>query len=231
MHPRDPSPLSNQQVPRPFFQTTSYLSHRTDRPNLRQPTPIAPPVFIAKSRPADQPNGSRGKPSGRKIDKDKPRWDPIPITYTELFPKLVEIDQIEPVQLAPLRPPFPRWYNAHTRCDYHAGNPGHSTKNCTGLKRRVRDLINEEKLKFDKSDGLVEAEDPSRVKFEMPRQEKETPRRQTLEKRRYQWMRQTLLKFEKVKQALHRPLKGQRNDHASQMRRKRKRCSSIWSET
>ena len=50
----------------------------------------------------------------QKIDKDKPRWDSIPISYTELFPKLVQIGHIEPVQLAPLRPPFPRWDNTHT---------------------------------------------------------------------------------------------------------------------
>ena len=33
--PRDPSPLPNRQVPRPFVQTTCYLPRRTDRPNLR----------------------------------------------------------------------------------------------------------------------------------------------------------------------------------------------------
>ena len=78
MHPRGPSPLPNQRVARPFVQTTSYLPRRIDRPNLRQPTPTAPPTFMTTSRPTDQPSGSKGKPSGRKIDKDKPRWDPIP---------------------------------------------------------------------------------------------------------------------------------------------------------
>ena len=108
MHPWGPSPLPNQQVPRPFVQTTSYLPRRTDHPNLRQPRPTAPPTFMATSRPVDRSNGSKGKPSGQKIEKDKSRWDPIPITYTELFPKLVKIGHIEPVQLAPLRPSFPR---------------------------------------------------------------------------------------------------------------------------
>ena len=79
---------------------------------------------MATSQTADQPSNSRDKPSRQKIDKDKPWWDPILITYTELFPKLVEIDHIESVQLAPLRPPFPRWYNTHTRCNYHDGNLG-----------------------------------------------------------------------------------------------------------
>ena len=106
VHPRGLSPLPNQQVPRPFVQTTSYLPRETNRPNLRQPIPTAPPAFIETSRPADQPSGSRGKHCRQKIDKDKPRWDPIPITYTELFLKLVEIGHIKLIQLAPFRPPF-----------------------------------------------------------------------------------------------------------------------------
>ena len=170
MHPRGPSPLPNRQVPRPFVQTTSYLSRRTDRPNLRQPRPTAPPGFKTTSRPIDLPSASKGKPNGQKIEKDKPRWDPIPITYTELFPNLVKMGHIEPVQLAPLRPLFPRWYNAHTQCDYHSGNQGHPTKNCTALKYKVRDLINDGKLKFKDLDGPAQVEDPSRAKVEMTRQ-------------------------------------------------------------
>ena len=169
VHPRGPSPLQNHQVPRPFVQTTSYLPRETDRPNLRQPRPTAPPVFMATYRPVDRSNGSKGKPRGQKIDKDKPRWDPIPITYTELFPKLVKIGHIEPVHLAPLRPPFPRWYNAHARYDYYVGNPGHSMKNCITLKYKIRDLINDRKLKFEKSDGSAEVKNPSMVKVEMLR--------------------------------------------------------------
>ena len=140
VHPRGSSPLPNQQVPWLFVQTTSYLPRRTDRPNLRQPRPTVSPTFRTTSRPADLPSASRGKPNGQKIEKDKPRWDPIPITYTELFPKLVRSGHIELVQFAPLRPPFPKWYNAHTRCDYHGRNPGHPTKNCTSLKLRSKSL-------------------------------------------------------------------------------------------
>ena len=87
---------------------------------------------------------------------------------------MVEIGHIEPVQLAPLRPQFPRWYDAHARCDYHTGNPGHSIENCTPLKHKVRDLINDGKLKFEDLDKPVEVEDLSRTKAEMTRQKKET---------------------------------------------------------
>ena len=73
VHPWGPSPLPSQRVFRPFIQTTSHLPRGTDRPNLRQPMPTTLPAFKTTSRPADQPSGSRGKPSRRKSDKDKPR--------------------------------------------------------------------------------------------------------------------------------------------------------------
>ena len=95
---------------------------------------------------------------------------------------MVKMGHIKPVQLAPLRPPFPRWYNAHTQCDYHGGNPDHPTKNCTALKYKVWDLITEGKLKFGELDGSIEVEDSSRTKMEVPKQEEETPKEANLEK-------------------------------------------------
>ena len=132
-----PTQYASHPSPRPFIPTTNHLQLGIGRPDLQQPMPTAPPTVTATSRPADQPSGSKGKPSRQKINKDKPRWDPIPITYTELFPKLVEIGHIESIHLAPLRPPFPIWYNTHARCDYHARNLGLPTENCTALKHKV----------------------------------------------------------------------------------------------
>ena len=85
VHSRGQSPFPNQQVPRPFVQTISYLPHETNRPNLQQPTSTAPPAFETTSRPADLPDTSKGKPNGQKIEKDKPRWDPIPVTSPSYF--------------------------------------------------------------------------------------------------------------------------------------------------
>ena len=84
--------------------------------------------------------------------------------------------------MAPLRPPFPRWYNAHTRCDYHSENSGHATKNCTALKYRVQELINDGKLTFKNLDGPAEVKDPSRTRVEIARQEHGVPREASLGK-------------------------------------------------
>ena len=51
-----------------------------------------------------------------------------------------------------MQPPYPRWYNENARCDYHSGNRGHSTEDCTALKRKVYDLIKVGALAFDDDD-------------------------------------------------------------------------------
>ena len=174
VHPRGPSPLPSQQVPRPFVQTTSYPPHKTNRPNLRQPRPTAPPIFVTTSRHADQPSGSKGKPSGQKAGRRrKDQWDPIPVTYAELFSNLIDSGYIKSIPARPRKPPFPKWYDVNIRCDYHSGIPCHSTEDCTILKNKVRNLIREGKLKFEKSDRPVELEYPSRAKAKMSKREKE----------------------------------------------------------
>ncbi|XWS75404.1 hypothetical protein CRYUN_Cryun01aG0084000 [Craigia yunnanensis] len=56
------------------------------------------------------------------------------MTYTKLFPKLVQCGLLMPIDIPPLQPPYPRWYNENIHCDYHSDNRGHSMKNCTTLK-------------------------------------------------------------------------------------------------
>ena len=84
--------------------------------------------------------------------------------------------------MALLRPPFPRWYKAHTRCEYHGGNSSYPTKNCIALKYRVQELINDGKLTFEDLDGPVEIKDPSKAKVKIARQEHGVPREASLGK-------------------------------------------------
>ena len=57
-----------------------------------------------------------------------------------------------PIHLMPLKPPFSKWYDANTHCDFHCGNPGHSIENCIALKNRVQDLIQVGSLELETSD-------------------------------------------------------------------------------
>ena len=41
-----------------------------------------------------------------------------------------------------MEPPYPRWYDANTTCDYHYRIKGHSTENCLFQKNQVQALKN-----------------------------------------------------------------------------------------
>ena len=59
---------------------------------------------------------------------------------------------VMPVQVPPLQPPFPMWYNSNAHCDYHSGATRHTIENCVALKYKVRDLINKGELSFEITD-------------------------------------------------------------------------------
>ncbi|RDX93107.1 hypothetical protein CR513_24678, partial [Mucuna pruriens] len=71
------------------------------------------------------------------------------MTYTKLFPLLLEQKLIEVVPLKPLEPPYPRCYNPNARCNYHGGAIGHATKRCWSLKHKVQDLLDDGLLRFE----------------------------------------------------------------------------------
>ena len=170
VRPQGSSPLPNQWVSRPFIQNTSHLPRGTDRPNLRQPTLTATPPFVTISRPINQPSNSRGKPNRQKATRRrKDQWDPIPVTYAEFLLKLIDSGSVVPIQARPRRPPFPKWYDVNIRCDYHSGVLGHSIEDCTIFKNKVQNLIEEGKLKFEKSDEPAGVEYPFGEKAKMIR--------------------------------------------------------------
>ena len=109
---------------------------------------LPPPVQAVTSQPMGQVNNNRGA----RPQQEKFKPNPIPMTYIELYPKLVQGGLLSPVDIPPLQPPYPRWYNENVHCDYHSGNRGHSTENCTSLKRKVQDLINKGELTFEDED-------------------------------------------------------------------------------
>ena len=74
------------------------------------------------------------------------------MTYTELYPKLIQGGMLVPVSISPIRPPYPRWYNENASCDYHSGNRGHSLEDCTALKWRLSEFIKKRELTFEDED-------------------------------------------------------------------------------
>ncbi|XP_040965730.1 uncharacterized protein [Gossypium hirsutum] len=125
----------------PYYQAPpSYPVYAVNNP---RPFTVFPPnTMPAQSQPKNEPRPGRPNP-------ERPQFTPIPVSYGELYPKLLEKQLISPHYMAPLKPPYPRWYDPNANCMYHAGNQGHSTEKCIAFKRRVQGLIDEGVLRFD----------------------------------------------------------------------------------
>lgn len=66
--------------------------------------------------------------------------DPIPVTYSQLLPYLVQSSLVVPKFLNPPNL-FPLGYDHNARCRYHDGTVGHSTEDCSTYKSKVQQLI------------------------------------------------------------------------------------------
>ena len=84
--------------------------------------------------------------------QERAKFDPIPMTYTELYPKLIQGGLLISIRIPLIRPLYPRWYNENASCDYHSGNRGHSLKDYTALKWMVNELIKRGELTFEDED-------------------------------------------------------------------------------
>ncbi|XP_019416408.1 PREDICTED: uncharacterized protein LOC109327698 [Lupinus angustifolius] len=80
-------------------------------------------------------------------EKRAPVFDPIPITYTELFAYLLGQGMITPVPGRVYENPGP-WHNENVNCAYHSGAAGHLVEDCRAFKYRVQDLINAKRIDF-----------------------------------------------------------------------------------
>ena len=92
------------------------------------------PAFGKASQSVDLAISSGNNLEKPRRNREKKRLDPIPVTYTELLPKLLAKPLIALSCVFPLKPPFPKLYNLNVHCDYHIGNLGHSTEDSISLK-------------------------------------------------------------------------------------------------
>ncbi|CAL1413021.1 unnamed protein product [Linum trigynum] len=120
-------------------------------PYVATTTPILqPPNFMKSTIQHPTPIPRQGANRDVSITRKAKRvFDPIPVTYTELFPRLLHDHLITPIPGETLQPPFPRWYRFDKHCDYHSGVQGHSVENCNALKIKVQDMVNAGWLKFE----------------------------------------------------------------------------------
>ncbi|XP_052882191.1 uncharacterized protein LOC108472802 [Gossypium arboreum] len=107
---------------------------------------------ITVSQPRETTVGqqdSHKQGSGLRQNSEKVSFTPIPVTYRDLYQSLFNAHAIAPFHLKPLQPPYPKWYDAKAKCEYHAGISKHLIENCTGFKKAVERLIKMGVVKFD----------------------------------------------------------------------------------
>ncbi|RDY04089.1 hypothetical protein CR513_12235, partial [Mucuna pruriens] len=114
---------------------------------LGAPTP-ADSVIPPKEE--STPSTSSNRPSERNSV-----FASLPMTYTALFPTLLQKNMIAILPLKSLEPPYPRSYDPNAKCDYHAKAVGHSTERCWSFKHKVQHLIDVGWLKFKENEPNV----------------------------------------------------------------------------
>nr|KYP32590.1 hypothetical protein KK1_046689 [Cajanus cajan] len=149
------SPRSPNNQP-PYFYTPHmvYPNITAVSPHPQQPIHQAlqasPTIPTARPPQSTQPwnQNSNHVRSQNTQDRKPIEFDPIPMSYTELFPLLLQNSLVVPCPMKPIEPPYPRGYDVNAKCDYHAGAISHSIENCRALKTKVQSLTKAGWLNF-----------------------------------------------------------------------------------
>jgi len=154
-YPNQPYPNLIMIPSRPVYTTTYNPSFATP-PNPPRNNP--PPVNQNANNPANNPPNNAQNNQG--ANQRRQQFDPIPMTYKELYQALFQGHLVAPIYVPEKKPPYPPWYNSNAHCDYHAGAAGHDTENCISFKRKVQSLIDSKVLQFGTNQGPNIAANP-----------------------------------------------------------------------
>lgn len=69
------------------------------------------------------------------------QFDPIPMTYAELFPDLVQKNLVQTRTPPAVPEELSWWYKPSQHCAFHQGASGYDIENCFSLKDEVRRLM------------------------------------------------------------------------------------------
>ena len=76
-------------------------------------------------------------------------FDPIPMTFAELYPSLVIKNLIQPKNPAHTPKTLPQWYKPEQHCAYYQGAPDHDIENFYPLKYEVQKLVKSGMVSFE----------------------------------------------------------------------------------
>jgi len=120
------------------------MPFRPRMPNQPQRPPQHHPQnpFLTQLRSRANPNPNANTNPRRNFLERKPvEFTPIPMSYADLLPSLLNNQMVVVSPGKVYQPPFPRWYNPNATCAYHGGIPRHSVEQYVAFKHKVQSLI------------------------------------------------------------------------------------------
>lgn len=106
------------------------------------------PITLAYQQTRVQAPHHQMAPNQNRNQRNKVTFNPIPMTYSELYPSFLQKVLVVPRPLAPLSEPCPLCYNPNAHSIFHEGASGNDLESCYALKKKVQDLIQSKVLTF-----------------------------------------------------------------------------------
>ncbi|KAH1221622.1 hypothetical protein GmHk_12G034991 [Glycine max] len=140
--------ISPSHYPPPYQPRT--LNHPQISPlNQPQNPPVAHPTPNTTLNTNQNTNQGRNFPEKKSVE-----FTPIPVSYANLLPYLLNNAMVAIILAKIPQPPFSRGYNSNATCAYHEGALGHSIEHCMTLKHKVQIPIDAGWLKFEEENRL-----------------------------------------------------------------------------
>ena len=95
----------------PYNQYSGNVTHRNYQSNSRPMArfPVLPPLAqVVTVQPMGQSDSNLKNSKGAKPQREQPQFDLIPMTYTKLYPKLIQGGMLVPMSIPPVKPPYPK---------------------------------------------------------------------------------------------------------------------------
>ncbi|XP_050916569.1 uncharacterized protein LOC127131696 [Lathyrus oleraceus] len=141
-----------QYIQQPYVEAVTPTFNQSQAP-VYQPVQQAPvyqqaPTTPIYQQPRAQAPHPKNLPNQNRVQRGRPHFASIPMTYTELYPSLLHKGLVTPRPLGPPQNPLLPWYNQDAHYPFHEGAPGHDLEGCYTLKHIVRELVEKKILSF-----------------------------------------------------------------------------------
>ena len=87
------------------------------------------------------------RPKFRKVPRV---FTPLRESKTQLYERLKAMGMLYPIEGRPANP-LGKFYRADHRCAYHSGAVGHDTENCSTLKHKIQNMINNNLINIEET--------------------------------------------------------------------------------